>query len=448
MNYDLDYSFDSKDDLKILKLVFYLENAYVFRTLNDMREIYYYDKTKGIFLNNGETVIEHELELMDPSITTRKVNEVKNHIIRRTFTDRKEFDQNIEWMTFQNFTINLKTLKIKKHNSAFMHTNYIPVKYKHIKNPILSFYELIEDLLSSKILNFMHQIMSSDDVNTVLDFFAYCLWRGTPFHKLLICVGNGRNGKSLLMQILTKFLGNENVATQNIHELTSDRFSKAELYNKLVNIDADVSKDTIKNTDIIKKLTGGDQISGQKKFGHPFKFCNYAKLILLANKFPTIDEETDAMSSRLLVVEFPNQFLEDTADPFLLEKLTTKDELSILLRILLKRLPRVLKTGIQYNKSFVEIYHKYIDKIDSITDFIYSVIELDPNQTISKKEVYENYKKYCKGNENELKTIESEQSFSREMSKHAFLAKQVRVNDEDKREYHWIGIKLKNNNYS
>jgi hypothetical protein len=49
------------------------------------------------------------------------------------------------------------------------------------------------------------------------------------------------------------------------------------------------------------------------------------------------------------------------------------------------------------------------------------------------KESYGKYKEY--GIRNEIKTIESEQSFSREMSKHGFLAKQVRVNDQDTREY-------------
>ncbi len=444
MTYDfVSFSSENVKDDKIQRLIFNLENAYVFKTLSDTREIYYYDKMKGIFVNNGESIIEQELELMDPSINTKKVNEIKNHIIRRTLTDRKEFDSDIEWVTFRNCTINLKTLEIREHHSDFLHTNYIPVSYKDEKNSIVSFYEWIEDPLSSKILNFMYQVMPSDDVNTVLDFFAYCLWRGMPFHKLLICVGNGRNGKSLLMQLLSKFLGNENVASQSIHDLTSDRFSKAELCYKLINIDADISKNAIKNTDIIKKLTGGDQISAQKKFGHPFKFSNYAKIILLTNNFPNIEEETDAMYFRLLAVEFPNQFLEDNADPYLIEKLTTDDELSILLGILLKRLPRVLQTGIQYNKSFDDIYHKYIDKIDSINDFIYQCIELDPNQTASKKEVYANYKEYCIKNE---KVIESEQSFSREVSHHGFVAKQVRVNNEE-REYHWIGIRLKNNIY-
>lgn len=54
-------------------------------------------------------------------------------------------------------------------------------------------------------------------------------------------------------------------------------------------------------------------------------------------------------------------------------------------------------------------------------------------------------KEYC--TRNGIKTIESEQSFSREMSQHGFLAKQIRINNEE-REYHWLGIRLKKSIYS
>ena len=80
--------------------------------------------------------------------------------------------------------------------------------------------------------------------------------------------------------------------------MSSKRFSNAELLHKLFNIDADVSKDFIKNIQNIKKLTGGDLISAERKYAHPFKFINHAKLILLTNEFPNLDEEIDAIYFR------------------------------------------------------------------------------------------------------------------------------------------------------
>jgi putative DNA primase/helicase len=43
-----------------------------------------------------------------------------------------------------------------------------------------------------------------------------------------------------------------------------NRFATAELYGKLANIDADISKEALKNAGILKKLTGGDLIAAEK----------------------------------------------------------------------------------------------------------------------------------------------------------------------------------------
>jgi putative DNA primase/helicase len=107
-----------------------------------------------------------------------------------------------------------------------------------------------------------------------------------------------------------------------------------------------MSKDALRNTGVLKKLTDGDYIPAERKFKSPFKLVNYAKLIFLANQIPITPDETDAFFARLIIINFPNQYLGDKADPYLIEKLTTEQELSGLLEVVLKRLPRVLKNGI------------------------------------------------------------------------------------------------------
>jgi phage/plasmid-associated DNA primase len=54
--------------------------------------------------------------------------------------------------------------------------------------------------------------------------------------------------------------------------LLENRFATAELYGKLANIDADLSKEALKNTGTLKKMTGGDYIPAEEKFPPAFKF--------------------------------------------------------------------------------------------------------------------------------------------------------------------------------
>ena len=222
------------------------------------------------------------------------------------------------------------------------------------------------------------------------------LWRDFPFHRYLLFNGSGRNGKGVMLEIIKCFLGHNNVSGESLHRLLETRFATAELYGKLANIDADLSKEALKNTGVLKKLTGGDYIPAEKKFRPPFQFVNHTKLLFSANEIPMTEDETDAFFSRLIIINFPNQFLGNKADPNLIRKLTTDEELSGLLRIILRRLPRVLKEGISTASSSIdENYEKYILSSNPVRAFFEAALEQDNDRAPLKSEVYASYKMFC-----------------------------------------------------
>jgi phage/plasmid-associated DNA primase len=47
--------------------------------------------------------------------------------------------------------------------------------------------------------------MTPDDVETVLDFIAYSLWRDLPFHRYIIFNGSGRNGKGVMLEVIKNY---------------------------------------------------------------------------------------------------------------------------------------------------------------------------------------------------------------------------------------------------
>jgi putative DNA primase/helicase len=416
---------------------------YNFRTFTDTKEVYWYDSKLGIYRNNGESIIEAIVESIKPNISTHEVNEIINHIKRRTLTPRSDFDSQIEWLTLGNCAINLQTLETRPFSPDFMATIRIPVSYRE-SSAMIDFYEWIEDLsavVCPAILKFMQEVMASEDIETVLDFIAYCLWRRFPFHVYLLFNGSGRNGKGVMLEIIKHFLGHCNVSGESLHRLLETRFATAELYGKLANIDADLSKVALKNTGVLKKLTGGDYIPAEKKFRALFQFVNHAKLLFSANEIPITEDETDAFFSRLIIINFPNQFLGNKTDPNLIRKLTTDEELSGLLRIILRRLPRVLKEGISTASSSIdENYEKYILSSNPVRAFLEAAIEHDNNRATLKTEVYESYKMFC--NAKKL-AAESEPSFSRKLRKESGLKDKQMRDENNNRAYYWIGIRIK-----
>jgi putative DNA primase/helicase len=427
MNFN-DYSF-KKNDYDILSKVDYITQAYTFATLRDSEEIYYYDNSKGIFVNHGDKLIKSEIGSMHREITTSKMNEIINHVKWETYRDREEFDQDIRWLACKNCMINLKTGETKPHSPDFMATVQIPVYYDE------------KCLSCPKIMKFLYEVIhNKKDIDTILDFLAYCLWRETKFHKMLVLLGEGRNGKGTLCNIIRRFFGFINVSSESIDQLISRNFSPSQLYKKLINIDPDISKKKLQNTGILKKLTGNDQISAEEKYKPQFNFINYAKIILVANELPEIDEDTIAIFSRLIVIDFSKTYL-DNANPDLIKELTTREELSGLLSVLLKRLPGVLKHGIYYTKSIEEISSKYYLRRNSVKVFAEEYLESSENN-IRKDILYKKYKDFCYKNKIAPK---SEYTFSQQLTLIGLSYSQIRKGKD--RYYYWMNVKIKYKSY-
>ena len=156
-----------------------------------------------------------------------------------------------------------------------MATVHIPHDYLCYKTPCVP--------APSRIMQFFYQVMAFDDVETVLDFIAYCLWRELRFHKLLLFNGSGRNGKGVTTQLITRFLGRQNVSNETLHRILENRFASAKLFGKMANIDADMSSQALRYTGILKMLTGGDDLPAEHKFKPAFSLIYFSKDIPLLN---------------------------------------------------------------------------------------------------------------------------------------------------------------------
>jgi P4 family phage/plasmid primase-like protien len=429
-----------------------LISEYHFRTLTDTMEIYYYDQDRGIYVPNGESIlmmrIEHDLGRADPMdekskrLTTHDFKEHLNHIKRRTQISRSEFNPDIAWLATADCMINLRTGDTESFSHRFMCTSQIPVYYNHgyPTGNVADFFRLVE-VDKSRISKFLHDVMSDKDVEQFLEFMAYCLWRDYGENYWMLMHGAGFNGKSILLQLMERFFGKENVGGETLDRLLHRDFSVGNLFGKMVNVDADVSADMIfDNTGIIKKLTGNDLHTGGFKHKNPFKFRNYAKLIFSCNRIPKNTDDTTAFYRRLIIINFTQQFLGDKADPHILDKISTQQELTELLHKLIPRLVRILRDGYKKltDETLTENYEKYLLGSDVIRYFCDNALELDPQSKVSNLEMYDHYEDFCKS---EGLTLESQSLLSRKLHGDMKLQQgKTRIQGENVR--YWKGVRL------
>jgi len=360
-----------------------------FITIADNEILLRYDAPSGLYLPDGESFVKEKAErIMAASeqaefATISFIREVAGHIKRSTLVKRDELNCEPDLLVVQNGIIRLSDKVLLPHSKKGYFTIGIPVTYTdNAKSPAI-------DL-------FFSQIVKPDDVALLYELCAWCLDRKSPIQKLFFLLGSGANGKSTFLNLLRKFLGPENCSAVSLQSLADNRFSMALLDNRLANVFPDLPASGIRDAAVIKGLTGGDTMVAENKFEKPFNLQNSAKLIFSANKAPRLNEDSDAIWRRLVIVDFPNQFLGSNADNDLIERLTASDELSGLLNASIDALQRLRERNtFSAGASMASVRREYLLSSNPVPVFIEERCERDIKASVTKDALFEAFIQYC-----------------------------------------------------
>ena len=248
-----------------------------------------------------------------------------------------------------------------------------------------------------KFDKFLGEILDPSDIPLIWEIFGYCLFPGNKYHKAIVFIGEGSNGKSTLLNVLKALLGSKNVTGITLQSFEKNRFVASRLPYKLANICADIPRQALWQTSSFKALTGQDTFYAEKKFKEGFEFVNRAKLIFSCNRLPATRDDTTAFFRRWVLINFPNTFEGDDVDPKLLDKLIVGKELSGILNKSLAAYSRLEENQrFTYTPSTAEIRTDYIAKSDPVWSFSETMIEEGYGLEVLKDEVYSVYTQYCR----------------------------------------------------
>lgn len=145
-------------------------------------------------------------------------------------------------------------------------------------------------------------------VETLKTFIGYALIGNyKDFQHYVLLYGPGGDGKSTFLNWLTQIVGVQNTSNVSLEALTNSEKSKfaiAKLYQKSLNVYADISDKFMDQTAMVKTLSGGDRIEAQFKHKDLFEFANEAKLIFSCNSLPSFKDFSDGMFRRPIIIEY------------------------------------------------------------------------------------------------------------------------------------------------
>lgn len=405
----------------------YIKTKFHFRTTPENSLIYIY--RGGVYKPEGREKIKYKVrEILGELALQNRVNEVVSHIEQTTYDKMNEFPYIIN---LKNGLLDLRTRELTPHNPDYFITSQVPIEY----DPTAK---------CPKIKNFVEEVLNETDVPAFQEWVGFCLWREYTYHKALMLIGEGSNGKSTLLELLRAFIGDENVTSIPLQVFGKSTFAKANLEGKLANIYPDLSDEGLKNTGDFKTLTGGDTVGAERKYIQKHgNFRNYAKMMFSTNKLPeSLKDKSYAYFRRWLIWSFNKTFSDDIDDPHILKKITTKEELSGLLNWALDGLGRLHKNGKFSGEMSPECMEEYYERLSSpVAAFIQDMIEEDPDAHIEKDELYQKYVEYSK--KQKFPPV-ANNTFAKELKRRGLKISEYRPQkSEGKRPPSWKGIRLK-----
>ena len=113
--------------------------------------------------------------------------------------------------------------------------------------------------------------------------------------------GQPNSGKSVIAEFISRLFDPSLVSNVPLHQL-GERFSRAELAGKKVNIAGEIAGRALRDISIFKSVTGGDRITGEFKGKDLFYFIPRCKLLFAGNTLPrTTEADTTAAFANRLV---------------------------------------------------------------------------------------------------------------------------------------------------
>jgi putative DNA primase/helicase len=360
------------------KFATYIKNNNHIIKINNQLHIY----KDGVYID-GYNEIEAEMIKHISSLNRAKRNEVLAYLMLLIRNNTPPTDANM--IAFKNGIYNIKDDTFIDFAPNIVITNKINWDY----NPA-AYSELVDTTLN--------KIACQDNqVRQLLEeAIGYCLYRRNELGKAFILIGDRSNGKSTFLDMVKTMLGDENIASLDMNEL-SDRFKTAELFGKLANIGDDIGDEFIANAAIFRKLVTGERINVERKGQDPFEFNNYSKMLFSANNIPRIKDKTGAVQRRLTIIPFDAKFSAEDPDyrPYIKYELREQDCIEYLILLGIEGLKRVLANRKFSQSSRVEQeLQEYEESNNPIIGFIKEVgfDEIDNEPT---KIIYKRYQVYC-----------------------------------------------------
>jgi len=249
---------------------------------------------------------------------------------------------------------------------------------------------------------FLSEVLDPDSILRLQETLGYLLTLDNRAKKLFCLYGPTDCGKSVILSVLTAIVGKEYVSSKTLQQLCDpDKpFAAFALWGKVLNICGDLPATPLKDTGIIKQLTGDDLMDFEQKGKDSFSEYCLARSIFSANQMPaSYNDRTDAFYNRLLIISFPRSIPKAAQDEYLTQHLIN-NELEGIVNWALQGYTRLIRNKYAFSESnaSTKVLEDYKKANNPTMDFFEECCTFGVEFVSTSSELYANYCKFCTDN--------------------------------------------------
>jgi len=256
-----------------------------------------YRYRNGVYRPYGVELVRRDAtSLLGDEYSQHRGNEIVGYLRDQHPVEPDDLAPNAKVLNVVNGLLNVETLDLRPHDADYLSMLQVPHEYDpHADCP--------------NIDKFLHDVLPPDCIELAYELLGYILRRDLSLGKAFLFLGEGRNGKSVLIEVAQELVGHSNVCNVALQDFGQDRFASASLHGKLLNCYADIPDHALENSSVFKAAVDGDWMSAQHKGHDRFDFKPFAVFLFSANEIPGTRDRTFGYYNRWHVVPFPNRFL-------------------------------------------------------------------------------------------------------------------------------------------
>jgi putative DNA primase/helicase len=354
------------------------------QSLTDEAQVYEDKDTRAALLKHAKG------SLSNKSIQAAKT--LAKSILTKSIS---EFDRHPWLLNTQDGTVDLKTGKIKAHDPADFIQQITTCGCAGEYDSAPTFEKYLTRILPP-------EGESMERAKFLLSWLGYNLTGENKEQCFVMLYGEGRNGKSTLIDLINWMLGDyarpmktealmasrmgmpSSTAEYELAGLRGRRFVTAE----------EAGDGERLNESLIKQMTGGDSVNARHPYGRPFSYTPEFKVTLTGNTKPQIRGQDFAIWRRVRLIHFDQTITDNERIEDLNERL--RAEASQILSLLVGKCLQWQKHGLPVPEVIKQDVEAYKEENDYMAVFIEEKCVLNDTNEVSCSDLHQHYLEWAK----------------------------------------------------